>query len=52
MPANATPTIRSIDAIPLAVTFPAARAYGMARGLTSGRATTMVRMTTSDGVEG
>ena len=52
MPTIAAPTIRSIEAIPLAVSFPADRAYGMARGLTSGRATTLVRVTTSDGVEG
>lgn len=47
-----TPSIRSIEATPLGVSFPAARAYGMARGLTTGRATTLVKVVTSDGVEG
>lgn len=46
------PTIQSIEATPLGVSFPPERAYGMARGLTSARGTTLVKVTTSDGVEG
>jgi len=46
------PAIRSIEAMPLAVRFPPERAYGMARGLTAARGTTLLRLTTDEGVVG
>lgn len=44
--------IRSVEAIPLRFPVPGGMAYGMARGLTSARTATLVRVKTEDGLEG
>ncbi|MDF1584788.1 mandelate racemase/muconate lactonizing enzyme family protein [Marinimicrococcus flavescens] len=46
------PQVRSVEAIALGYGFDESLAYGMARGLTSRRETTLIRLTTSDGVVG
>ena len=46
------PTIAKLEIIPLIYRVPEGRAYGMARGLTSIRQTSLVKLTTEDGVEG
>jgi D-galactarolactone cycloisomerase len=48
----AVPTIAKLEIIPLIYRLPKGRAYGMARGLTSIRQASLVKLTTDDGVEG
>jgi L-alanine-DL-glutamate epimerase-like enolase superfamily enzyme len=45
-------TIAKLEIIPLIYRLPAGRAYGMARGLTSIRQASLVKLTTDEGVEG
>jgi D-galactarolactone cycloisomerase len=45
-------TIAKLETIPLIYRLPAGRAYGMARGLTSIRQASLVKLTTDEGVEG
>ena len=45
-------TITKLEIIPLIYRLPEGRAYGMARGLTSIRQASLVKLTTDDGVEG
>ena len=45
-------TITKLEIIPLIYRLPEGRAYGMARGLTSIRQTSLVKLTTDDGIEG
>jgi L-alanine-DL-glutamate epimerase-like enolase superfamily enzyme len=46
------PTIAKLEIIPLIYRLPAERAYGMARGLTSIRQASLVKLATDDGLEG
>jgi D-galactarolactone cycloisomerase len=46
------PTIAKLEIIPLIYRLPKGHAYGMARGLTSLRQASLVKLTTDDGVEG
>ena len=46
------PTIAKLEIVPLIYRLPKGRAYGMARGLTSIRQASLVKLTTDDGVEG
>jgi D-galactarolactone cycloisomerase len=46
------PTIAQLEIVPLIYRLPKGRAYGMARGLTSIRQASLVKLTTDDGVEG
>ena len=46
------PTIAKLEIVPLIYRLPEGRAYGMARGLTSIRQASLVKLTTDDGVEG
>ena len=45
-------TITKLEIIPLIYRLPEGRAYGMARGLTSIRQASLVKLTTDDGIEG
>ena len=45
-------TITKLEIIPLIYRLPEGRAYGMARGLTSIRQASLVKLTTDEGVEG
>jgi D-galactarolactone cycloisomerase len=46
------PTIAKLEIVPLIYRLPKGRPYGMARGLTSIRQASLVKLTTDDGVEG
>ena len=46
------PTIAKLEIVPLIYRLPKGRAYGMARGLTSIRQASLVKLTTDEGVEG
>ena len=46
------PTIAKLEIVPLIYRLPKGRAYGMARGLTSIRQASLVKLTTNGGVEG
>ena len=46
------PTIAKLEIVPLVYRLPKGRAYRMARGLTSIRQASLVKLTTDDGVEG
>ena len=46
------PTIAKLELVPLIYRLPEGRAYGMARGLTSIRQASLLKLTTDEGVEG